>query len=263
MDFALFLDFTTITKNMKTSWKTPFTSTLLFASIISASQAAVIGFSEDFTATTLNTAWNESGTGGSFDAANDIYSLSHTNGSPAPRLQRNEGGTIGSFTSTITVNLAIFSNPSVGADFKWKFFGPDGFTEIVLNSFGDMRMFHNDFAGGAGNIQQNTNIGLTGAGDLLELTLQYDDVADQLEVTYSLNGGGSTPFYSGGGIDGRVGDLVTNFTQVEVFEFGGGAPVPVVQVQEWNLTPVTSIPEPSSSLLLAGCLGLFAIRRRR
>ena len=97
----------------------------------------------------------------------------------------------------------------------------------------------------------------------MELTLQYDDVADQLEVTYSLNGGGSTPFYSGGGIDGRVGDLVTNFTQVEVFEFGAGAPVPVVQVQEWSLTPVDSIPEPSSSLLLAGCLGLFAIRRRR
>ena len=222
----------------------------------------VIGFSEDFTATTLNTAWNESGPGGSFDAAKYLLSLTYQRES-FTEAATHEGGTIGSFHLHHNGQLCYFLIQASAQTLNGNSSGLTDSRRSSSTASGDMRMFHNVLTEVPGISNQNTNIGLTGAGDLLELTLQYDDVADQLEVTYSLNGGGSTPFYSGGGIDGRVGDLVTNFTQVEVFEFGGGAPVPVVQVQEWNLTPVDSIPEPSSSLLLDGCLGLFAIRRRR
>ena len=263
MGFALFSALNIINKTMKTSFKTPIASTLICASIVSIGQAAVIGFSEDFTSSALDAEWNAGGTGGSFDATNDHYQITNVNGGGGTKLTRNEGGTIGSFSSSITVNLPTFSNPSTGADFKWKFFGADGFTEVVLNSFGNMRMYHNDSDGGGGNIQPQTSIGLTGTDDVLVLTLQYLAAIDEVDVSYSLNGGGSTPFYSGGGIDGPVGDLVTSFVQVEVFEFGAGAPVPVIQIQEWNLSPATAIPEPSTSLLLAGCFGLLSIRRRR
>ena len=123
-----------------------------------------------------------------------------------------------------------------------------------------MRMFHNDSDGGGGNIQPNTNIGLTGAGDLLTLSLLYDAGSDTIDVLYSLNGGEDVSFYSGGGVDGPVGDLATNFVVAQVFEFGVGDPVPTVQIQEWSMT---AIPEPSTSMLLLGSLGLFLCRRRR
>ena len=141
-----------------------------------------------------------------------------------------------------------------------EFFGSDGFTEIVLNSFGDMRMFHNDSAGGGGNIQPNTNISLTGAGDLLVLSLLYDAGSDTVDVLYSLNGGEDVSFYSGTGVDDRIGDLATSFVVAQVFEFGVGDPVPTIQIQEWSMT---AIPEPSTSMLLLGCLGFFLGRRRR
>ncbi|MGI9241287.1 MAG: PEP-CTERM sorting domain-containing protein [Verrucomicrobiales bacterium] len=219
-----------------------------------------MGFTEDFTGATLDPAWSENGTGGSFDATNDVYQIINVNGSGGTGLQRNTGGTLGSYAATVTLNMVEFSNPSTGADFKWKFFGPDGFMEVVLNSFGDMRLFHNDQDGGGGNIQPNTNIGLTGAGDIVTLALLYDEGTDMIDVSYVVNGGSSTSFYSGGGVDGPVDDLVTNFVIAEVFEFGAGNPVPTVQIQEWNLE---AIPEPSAAALLAGCLGLIAVRRRR
>ena len=60
--------------------KAPLTSTLLSASIISAGQAAIIGFDEDFTGAALDPAWNQGGNGGTFDATNDLYSITNANG---------------------------------------------------------------------------------------------------------------------------------------------------------------------------------------
>ncbi|MEJ6718165.1 MAG: hypothetical protein QNK82_06720, partial [Akkermansiaceae bacterium] len=84
---------------MKTSYRTPLASTLLSAAIVSTSQAAVIGFTEDFTSSALDAAWSENGTGGSFDATNDHYQITNVNGGGGTKLTRNEGGTIGSFSS--------------------------------------------------------------------------------------------------------------------------------------------------------------------
>ena len=249
---------------MKTFPKTQIACSLFAASIISSSQAAIVSFSDDFSGDSLDSAWSVNGDGGSFDAANDAFQIinDRSGGGGGTELRRNidDDGSVGSFSSSITVTLSEFSNPSTGADFKWKFFGSDGFTEIVLNSFGDMRMFHNDSDGGGGNIQPNTNIGLTGAGDLLVLSLLYDAGSDTVDVLYSLNGGEDVSFYSGTGVDDRIGDLATNFVVAQVFEFGVGDPVPTIQIQEWSMT---AIPEPSTSMLLLGCLGFFLGRRRR
>ncbi len=234
-------------------------ATSMVAALTVGGHAAIVSFSDDFTGDSLDPAWIEQGAGGSFQANSDVYQITNVNGSGGTRLQRFIDGENGDLSANVTVTLAEFSNPSTGADFKWKFFGPDGFTEIVLNSFGDMRMFHNDSDGGGGNIQPNTNIGLTGAGDVIELALLYNEGSDTLDVSYALNGGAVTSFYSGGGIDGPVGNLWTNFVQAEVFEFGAGDPVPTIQIQEWSMT---AVPEPASSMLVLGCLGLLLRRRR-
>ncbi len=236
--------------------KAPLTSILLSASIISAGQAAIIGFNEDFTGATLDPAWNEGGaTGGAFEAANDLYSITNTNGSGGTKLSRSEGGTLGDYTHMVTLGLNSFMG--TGADVKWKTFGADGFTEIVFNSFGNVRQFHQ------GNLY--TNVPITVAdGDTLSFKQVYTLSNNTMDVSYSVNGGTDQSLYSGTG-NGANGfqNVITNFSEVEVFEFGAGDPVPTIEIQEWSLSPTVAIPEPSTSLLLAGCFALTAIRRRR
>ena len=237
--------------------KTPLASTLLVASIISAGQAAVIGFDEDFTGATLDPAWNQGANpGGNFDATNNSYSITNTNGSGGTKLSRNEGGTLGDYTHMVTLGLNSFMG--TGADVKWKTFGANGFTEIVFNSFGNVRQFHT-----GGNLY--TNVPITVAdGDTLSFKQVYTSSSNTMDVSYSVNGGADQSLYSGTG-NGASGfqNVITNFAEVEVFEFGAGDPVPTIEIQEWSLSPTVAIPEPSTSLLLAGCFALTAIRRRR
>ena len=237
--------------------KTPLASTLLSTLIISAGQAAVIGFVEDFTGATLDPAWNEGANpGGTFDAANNSYSITNTNGSGGTKLSRNEGGTLGDYTHMVTLGLSSFMG--TGADVKWKTFGANGFTEIVFNSFGNVRQFHT-----GGNLY--TNVPITVAdGDTLSFKQVYTSSSNTMDVSYSVNGGADQSLYSGTG-NGASGfqNVITSFAEVEVFEFGAGDPVPTIEIQEWSLSPTVAIPEPSTSLLLAGCFALTAIRRRR
>ena len=240
----------------------PILTLLAIGASVSLAQAQ--GFTEDFNAEPLDPAWVASNPGHL-----GIIGGSYYLGAPAqgggnnPKLQRFD--TAGSwnlqYTHSIDVVLQPFAESGGGgtqSDFKWKAFGPDGFTEIVLNSFGDMRLFHADGISG-GNIQPNTNIGYTD-GDLLNLTTAYDLGTDTINVTYSLNGGGAIPFYSGGGINGTIGDTVGNFVEVENFKWGASEGLPFVAIDEWNLVVV---PEPTTAALVGlGSLSLFFLRRR-
>jgi hypothetical protein len=237
--------------------KAPLKATLLSASIISASQAAIIGFNEDFTGATLDPAWNDAAgvPGGALNAANDSYTITNTNGGGGTQLRRNEDGTLGDYTHMVTLGLNSFMG--TGADVKLKTFGADGFTEIVFNSFGNVRQFHN------GNLYTNVPI-TVGDGDTLSFKQVYTLSNNTMDVSYSVNGGADQSLYSGtGGGASGFQDVITNFVAVEVFEFGAGDPVPTIEIQEWSLSPTVAIPEPSTSLLLAGCFALTAIRRRR
>jgi hypothetical protein len=238
------------------------TALLTIIFVIAASASAVPVFSEDFSGPGLDPAWTQAGylAGHPATIAGTYDMTAIQGGSGNPKLQRFfSGATIGSYSHSIDMTLDPFGLTGGGgtqSDFKWKSFGPDGFMEIVLNSFGDMRLYHNDSDGGAGNIQPNTNIGIAD-GDLLNLTVNYDLGTDTLDVTYSLNGGTAISFYSGGGIDGPVGNLLTNFVEVELFKWGAAVDVPIIAIDQWNL----AVPEPATlSLLLAG--GLFLRRKK-
>ena len=227
--------------------------------------ATPVGFTEDFTGPALDPAWVQ----GSYAAGHigivggSYYMTALQGGGFNPKLSRSDTGDANallSYTHAISVVLNPFALTGGGgtqSDFKWKSFGPNGFMEIVLNSFGDMRLFHNDTSSG-GNIQPNTNIGYAD-GDVLDLVVNYDAGLDALDVTYELNGGGAIPFYSGNGINGTVGDLISNFVEVEVFKWGASEGTPFVGIDEWNLD---AIPEPSM-IALFGIGGLALILRRR
>ena len=238
--------------------------TLAFSACIA--NATPLTFDEDFSGPTLDAAWNVIG-----DAANHLgfsggaYSITHANGTGAPKLNRSTPGTNSTFSHEIEVVLDPFrlsANPGTGADFKWKMFGADGFMEVVLNSFGNARLFHNNtVAAVGGNLAVNVPVAGLVDGALLNLTANYDQGTDEIDVTYSINGGTPGTIYSGAGSGGSIGDVITNFVEAELFQFNANAADdPVAALDNWSLS---AIPEPASVALFGiASLGLIGYRRR-
>ena len=159
--------------------------------------------------------------------------------------------------------LSTFSG--TGADLKLKSFGPDGFAEIVFNSFGAVRIFHNDSDGGSGNVVSTGTAGgriSFSDGDTIRFKQTYSSAADTMTVSYSLNGGSEVSLYSrGSGIDGSFGNILTTRLEAEVFEFGVGAPSPLVKITSWKLLSGTAPPgaPKGTVILLSGVSGWLAL----
>ncbi len=172
------------------------------------------------------------------------YDISDAHGAPGVKLLRNTSGTLSSFTHEIELTLNPFLLSGSGgtqSDFKFKSFGADGFLELVVNSFGAMRLFHLNSSDPnnvqLGDLQPNTNIGYSD-GDTLKLTTDYDQGTDTVDVSYSLNGGSAIPFYTGTGNGGSLGDLVTSLVEVELFKWGSDEPTQAVaSIDKWSLVP--------------------------
>ena len=245
---------------------------LIAASIVAlAGSAMAIGvFTEDFSAPAFPP-WVAAGdAGGHLGAIGGEYWMT-SDWQLGSKLQRFDtgGSPLSSYTHSVDVALNPFFLTGGGGtktDFKWKSFGPDGFMEVVVNSFGNVRLYHNDSDGGSGNVIVNFAItnGVTGAGiadgDTLGLAVDYDMGTDTINATYSLNGAAPISFYSGGGIDGPVGDLITNFVEVEMFKWNDDpTDQGYVAIDQWDL-----IPEPSMVALFGiGGLALMVSRRRK
>ena len=225
-----------------------------FASI-PAALAQVEFFTEDFTGPLDVDVWNQNGNGDNHTGIEDgSYFMTATNGGDGTtKLVRFIDGSAGSFRHEIEVDLDPFrleGNPGTQSDFKFKMFGPDGFMEIVLNSFGNMRLFHNYTEGGRGDLQPQTSIPISD-GDRLKLVVEYDIDTDKVGVTYSINDDPEVPFYSGGGIDGPgpdgdgpIGNFITSFVEVQNFKFGDNEFKPITAIDSWNLVDLGTPPEP-------------------
>ena len=262
-------------KQMKTTIQTgtyrcikPALALLAIVAMTCISQGVPVGFSDDFNDGVLDPAWTQ----GSYAAGHlgefggQYWMTAKQGGGFNPKLQRFGMGGAGApdpYINEITVNFDTFFLTGSGgtqSDIKFKNFGSDGFMELVLNSFGDMRLYHNNStAGVGGNIQPNTNIGIA-EGDVLGLKTVYNPGTDTIDVTYSLNGGAAIPFYSGTGSAGSIGNVIGNFVEVEIFKWGAVPDEPFAGIDEWNLTV---IPEPATlGLIGLSTVGIYFARRR-
>lgn len=248
--------------------KTPLACAVLAASMISVAQAQVGTFSDDFTGATLDAMWTEVGVGGAFDAANDVYGMTPVNATGTAKLQQfGIGGTLSDYTHTVELNLVDFFDPNTETDYKLKTFGSDGFAEIVFNSFGNIRMFHDNGTDAVGGTNLfNTNISASVAeGQSISLQQVYFVGSDTMAITYSVDGGADQLLYSGTGTSGSFGNIITNFVESEVGQFGAAAAGnPDIEINSWSLAAV-AVPEPGTYALLAGCFALASVmvRRRR
>jgi len=222
---------------------------LLAVAISACAAKGQSGFVEDFTGASFDpNEWNiEGDPNGHPTTVAGTYDISDAFGPPGVKLGRFTPGVLSSYTHEIEVVLdphLLGEAPGTQSDFKWKSFGSDGFMELVLNSFGDLRLFHVDNTDPnnvlSGNLQPNTDIGYTD-GDTLKITTDYDLGTDTIDVTYSLNGGSASPYYSGTGHGGSIGDLITSFVEVELFKWGTDpnqpTPQAVVSIDNWSLVP--------------------------
>jgi hypothetical protein len=87
----------------------------------------------------------------------------------------------------------------------------------------------------------------------LKLVYEYNIDTDKITVTYALNDDPEILFYSGGGIDGPIGDIITNFVEVENFKWGSNQAIKIVTgIDYWNLVdPLVDPVDPSEPEPLA------------
>ena len=236
------------------SWEITYLCLLVCVFLVDIAFGQPIGFVEDFSGPGINPIWNKEGDPGNHPlTVAGSYDFTDNYGPPGTKINRSMSGTYGSFTQELELVFDPFGltgSDGTQTDFKWKTFGADGYMEIVLNSFGNMRLWHNDFSGGADNIKPYTSIGYDD-GDHLKLTMAYDMGTDTVEYSYSLNGGVSVPFYSGGGLHGPIGDIITGFVEAQLFKWGNAPSQATAAIERWSVVP-TSLGDFNSDGLVNG-----------
>jgi hypothetical protein len=207
------------------------------------------GFVEEFDGPTLDPVWNQNGDpDGHPTTIAGTYDITDAHGSPGTTLNRSTGGTVSSFTHEVEFVLdphLLTGSGGTRSDIKFRSVGPDGNLSVVFNSFGHLRVDHADFNTGssdhiAGASPDNITIGYSD-GDALNLKVDYDDATDTIDVTYALNGGSDVSVYSGSGIDGAFGDVITTSVEFLVFKFGDAVPdQTLASIDSWSLVETTN-----------------------
>ena len=232
------------------------------AVFIGTAKAQPNSFSDNFNGASLDPAWILTGPPANhFGQAGGLYLMKDNNDGNQTTLQRNIGGTAGSWNAAVDYVGSPLRTPNTQTDVNWRFFGPNGFVEVAFNSFGDLRVFHgNSVASAFGDLVGNSNIGYTD-GQMLNLRASFDAGLQQLSIQYGINGGPLTSKYLGGGNGGSFGNFYTDFNDVRMFKWGASVDEPFLGVDNMSLT---AVPEPGSMALMGlGGFGLFLMRRRR
>lgn len=254
---------------MKKTMKTLFVCNVLAVSLVGIARAQVEAFFDDFTGPTLDPMWTEFGVGGVLDAANDVYVMTPVRATGSARLRNsNTGDTLSDYTHELTIDIVTFLGPpNTSSEIRWKSFGPDGLAQLVIttaSSTNNVRMFHNPSGDDVapGNIFRET---IT-FSDSQSLTFrqEYRIATDMITVLYSIDDGPEQLLYSGTGLGGALGDIVTGSVEFELIQTNsipGLIADREVHIDSWSL-----IPEPDTCAPLIGCFALTAammLRRRR
>ncbi len=222
---------------------------IVIAAVACAANGQPTAFVENFTGPVLDPAWTQLGDpAGHPTVIAGSYDITDAHGQPGTSLRRSTGGTVSSFTHEIELVLnphLLMGSGGTQSDFKFRSSGADGVLDVVYNSFGHLRVNHADFNTGssdhiAGGSPNNITIGYTD-GDTLKLRVDYHGGTDTIDVTYALNGGTPVSVYSGTGIDGQFGDVITSSVEVLVFKFGNSTPTQTVAaIDNWSLGELAS-----------------------
>lgn len=233
---------------------------LLGASTLS-SQAATIVYQSDFTGATLASAGlaTSTGTNGTWtlDPANDRATGVRTASNPRANLSTTGAGwqSTGGFTLNVTFNQQIagarYSFGLVDAAYTISTStdylnagstGAYGIGYSAVGELGDRLIFNN----GTGSSQLSTGQGSNTPGNIETMTITVTPTS----WSYSLNDQTAT-----------TGNFATAFDTSKSYRFAAHAHD--VDEQYISNITVTAIPEPSSSALLLGGLGMLALLRRR
>ncbi len=237
-----------VVKNSRNRIVTPVLFLFVMIAAVCAAHGQPIGFVENFNDPNLDPVWNQNGDpNGHLGIVSGRYNITDAHGQPGTTLNRSTGGTVGSFTHEVDVVLdphLLSGSGGTLSDLKFRSIGANGILDVVYNSFGHFRVDHNDFMGNsdhiAGASPNNISIGYVD-GDALKLKVEYFEGTDTIDVSYSINGGSLVTVYSGGGIVGPIGDVVTTSVELLVFKFGDAVPdQSLVAIDNWSLVEGTS-----------------------
>ena len=228
-------------------------------------QATPVVFLDDFNDGVLDPAWTQGGgyAAGHLGESGGTYNMTTIQGT-SPKLARfgmGDANPLYSYTQEITVVLDTFflaAAPGTTSDLKIKSFGADGFMEFVINSGGNMRLWHAGDNVANGNLVPNTALGMSD-GDSLTIVQNYNVGTDTMDISFAVNGGAPVAFHSGGGlgVGGAIGNVIGNFIEAELYKYGTAETNPVIGIDEWSV-----IPEPATlGLLGMSAFGIYLVRR--
>lgn len=222
----------------------PFLPVIALALWSSMASGQPTEFLEEFDGPSLDAAWSQLGDPAGHPASiAGSYEITDAHGSPGTAINRPTGGTVSSFTHEVEL---VFDAHLLGgsggtlSDIKFRSIGADGILDVVYNSFGHLRVNHTDFNTGngdhiVGGSPDNIEIGYAD-GDLLKLMVEYNNGTDTIDVSYAINDEAPTSVYSGSGIDGQFGDVITSSVELLVFKFGDAVPdQTMVAIDSWSL----------------------------
>jgi hypothetical protein len=219
-------------------------------------------FTENFSGSTLAPNWTLSSPSPGALNGSGQFVMSAPPGGTQTTIQDNTGGTAGSFVSDLNVWFnPMTSAPATETDFNWRFFGPNGFVEVVFNNFSELRVYSSAAGGNVGDIPNLTSSASYADGATLNLTMSYNQPSDTFQVLYGLNGGAQSVLGSYTG----AGNFYTSWTDCRMDKWGNTNPNQAYgYLDSWDLQ-VAPVPEPTTLAFagLAGLASLIALRRKQ
>ena len=154
---------------------------------------------------------------------------------------------IGDYKLSYSFTFTEFFDPNSKCDVKLTSGGDGGFIQVVINSWGNTRVYHanSEVSGVNGDVVSNVNLGAVD-GDEVTIELIYLASDQAFGVTGSVNGGTPVVIYGGVGNGGFTPDPISNYVEF-VTENYGGNPADIPQITLNSVSLVTDFDRTTDS----------------